>query len=69
MEAESAGGGACHARTWVSGSIAPEAAGEDGLEHLKAAYGATVEEVTVSEEHVRFPLPKELRVLESQDNR
>ena len=53
----------------TAGASAPEDVVEDCLEHLKAAYGATVEEVTVSEEHVRFPLPKELRVLESQDNR
>ena len=53
----------------TAGASAPEDVVEDCLEHLKAAYGATVEEVTVSEEHVRFPLPKGLQVLESQDDR
>jgi 4-hydroxy-3-methylbut-2-enyl diphosphate reductase len=30
---------------------------------LQARYGATVEARTVREEHVSFPLPRELRVL------
>ena len=53
----------------TAGASAPEDVVEDCLRHLKITYGATVEEVTVSEEHVRFPLPKGLQVLESQDDR
>ena len=53
----------------TAGASAPEDVVEDCLDHLKTTYGATVEEVTVSEEHVRFPLPKELQALKSQDDR
>jgi len=53
----------------TAGASAPEDVVEDCLEHLKTTYDATVEEVTVSEEHVRFPLPKELQALKSQDDR
>jgi hypothetical protein len=31
---------------------------------LKKRFGATVEGRTVREEHVRFPLPRELRLLQ-----
>jgi len=49
----------------TAGASAPEDVVADCLEHLKIAHGATVNEVTVSQEHVHFPLPKELRSLKS----
>ena len=36
---------------------------EECVAHLKRRFGATVESRTVREEHVSFPLPRELRVL------
>ncbi|MEC7557851.1 MAG: 4-hydroxy-3-methylbut-2-enyl diphosphate reductase [Planctomycetota bacterium] len=49
----------------TAGASAPEDVVTDCLDHLKSAHGATVDEITVSEEHVHFPLPRELRVLQS----
>jgi 4-hydroxy-3-methylbut-2-enyl diphosphate reductase len=49
----------------TAGASAPEEVVEECVEHLKARYGATVETRTVREEHVSFPLPRELRVLAS----
>ena len=36
------------------------------VDHLRARFGADVETRTVREEHVSFPLPRELRVLTRQ---
>jgi 4-hydroxy-3-methylbut-2-en-1-yl diphosphate reductase len=47
----------------TAGASAPEKVVTECLEHLQARYGATVETRTVREEHVSFPLPRELRVL------
>ena len=47
----------------TAGASAPEEVVEECVAHLKARYGATVESRTVREEHVSFPLPRELRVL------
>src|SRR5262249_49144159 len=45
------------------GASGPEEVVQECLEYLKKRYGATVESRTVREEHVSFPLPRELRVL------
>jgi 4-hydroxy-3-methylbut-2-enyl diphosphate reductase len=47
----------------TAGASAPEEVVEECVKHLKTSYGATVESRTVREEHVNFPLPRELRVL------
>jgi 4-hydroxy-3-methylbut-2-enyl diphosphate reductase len=47
----------------TAGASAPEEVVEECVAHLKRRYGATVESRTVREEHVSFPLPRELRVL------
>ena len=49
----------------TAGASAPEQVVQDCIEWLKSRYEATLEEVTTREEHVSFPLPKELRVLQS----
>jgi 4-hydroxy-3-methylbut-2-enyl diphosphate reductase len=47
----------------TAGASAPEEVVQECLEYLQRRYGATVESRTVREEHVSFPLPRELRVL------
>ena len=47
----------------TAGASAPEAVVADCLQHLKTHHNATINEVTISEEHVHFPLPRELRHL------
>jgi 4-hydroxy-3-methylbut-2-enyl diphosphate reductase len=47
----------------TAGASAPEETVEECVAELQARYGATVEARTVREEHVSFPLPRELRVL------
>jgi 4-hydroxy-3-methylbut-2-enyl diphosphate reductase len=47
----------------TAGASAPEDTVQALIEHLRTRFGATVEERTVREEHVSFPLPRELRVL------
>src|SRR5262249_19875010 len=47
----------------TAGASAPEDVVEECIAYLKKRYGATVESRTVREEHVSFPLPRELRVL------
>ena len=47
----------------TAGASAPEEVVEECVAHLRERYGATVESRTVREEHVSFPLPRELRVL------
>lgn len=49
----------------TAGASAPEEHVQDCIEHLKRAFGATVESRVVREEDVHFPLPRELRVLNS----
>ncbi|QDT34937.1 4-hydroxy-3-methylbut-2-enyl diphosphate reductase [Thalassoglobus polymorphus] len=49
----------------TAGASAPEVVVQDCLNHLKEEYGATIEEITTREENVTFPLPKELRQLQS----
>jgi 4-hydroxy-3-methylbut-2-enyl diphosphate reductase len=47
----------------TAGASAPEDVVEECIAHLTRRYGATVESRTVREEHVSFPLPRELRVI------
>jgi len=49
----------------TAGASAPEVVVEEVLEHLRQTYGATVEDAVTREEHVTFPLPKELRILQA----
>jgi 4-hydroxy-3-methylbut-2-enyl diphosphate reductase len=49
----------------TAGASAPEDHVQDCVEYLRAKFGAEVESRTVREEHVNFPLPRELRVLAS----
>jgi 4-hydroxy-3-methylbut-2-en-1-yl diphosphate reductase len=47
----------------TAGASAPEEVVQECVEYLQHRYGAIVESRTVREEHVNFPLPRELRVL------
>jgi 4-hydroxy-3-methylbut-2-enyl diphosphate reductase len=47
----------------TAGASAPEVVVQECLDYLRDRFGATVREVTTREEHVTFPLPKELRTL------
>jgi 4-hydroxy-3-methylbut-2-enyl diphosphate reductase len=47
----------------TAGASAPEEVVQECVEYLQTKYGAIVESRTVREEHVNFPLPRELRVL------
>jgi 4-hydroxy-3-methylbut-2-enyl diphosphate reductase len=47
----------------TAGASAPEEHVQDCVEYLRRRFGAEVESRTVREEHVSFPLPRELRVL------
>jgi len=47
----------------TAGASAPEEVVEECVAYLQERFGATVESRTVREEHVSFPLPRELRVL------
>jgi 4-hydroxy-3-methylbut-2-enyl diphosphate reductase len=47
----------------TAGASAPEETVQECVESLIARYGATVETRTVREEHVSFPLPRELRLI------
>jgi 4-hydroxy-3-methylbut-2-en-1-yl diphosphate reductase len=47
----------------TAGASAPEEVVQECLAYLEQRHGAVVESRTVREEHVSFPLPRELRVL------
>jgi 4-hydroxy-3-methylbut-2-enyl diphosphate reductase len=47
----------------TAGASAPEEVVEECVQYLKERFGATLESRTIREEHVSFPLPRELRVL------
>ena len=47
----------------TAGASAPEEHVQDCVEYLKSNFAATVESRVVREEHVSFPLPRELRVI------
>jgi 4-hydroxy-3-methylbut-2-enyl diphosphate reductase len=48
----------------TAGASAPEVVVQECLAYLETTYGAHVEEITTREEHVTFPLPRELRQLQ-----
>jgi 4-hydroxy-3-methylbut-2-enyl diphosphate reductase len=47
----------------TAGASAPEEVVEECVAYLRDKFGATVESRTIRDEHVSFPLPRELRVL------
>jgi 4-hydroxy-3-methylbut-2-enyl diphosphate reductase len=47
----------------TAGASAPEEVVEECVQYLRERFGATLESRTIREEHVSFPLPRELRVL------
>src|SRR5262245_23051186 len=47
----------------TAGASAPEEVVEECVAYLRERFGAAVESRTVREEHVSFPLPRELRVI------
>lgn len=47
----------------TAGASAPETVVEQCVEHLRRTFNAVVEDRHIREEHVNFPLPRELRVL------
>jgi 4-hydroxy-3-methylbut-2-en-1-yl diphosphate reductase len=47
----------------TAGASAPEEVVQEVVAYLERRYGATLESRTVREEHVNFPLPRELRVV------
>jgi 4-hydroxy-3-methylbut-2-en-1-yl diphosphate reductase len=47
----------------TAGASAPETVVEQCVEHLRRKFNARVEDRHIREEHVNFPLPRELRVL------
>ncbi len=47
----------------TAGASAPEEMVQECVDYIRGHFGATVESRTVREEHVSFPLPRELRVL------
>jgi 4-hydroxy-3-methylbut-2-enyl diphosphate reductase len=47
----------------TAGASAPEEVVKECVKYFQERYGATVESRTVREEHVSFPLPRELRVI------
>jgi 4-hydroxy-3-methylbut-2-enyl diphosphate reductase len=48
----------------TAGASAPEVVVQECVTHLRDTYGAEVAEVTVREENVHFPLPREMRTLQ-----
>jgi 4-hydroxy-3-methylbut-2-enyl diphosphate reductase len=49
----------------TAGASAPEVVVQEVIDHLVDRFGATIDEVTTREEHVTFPLPRELRKLQA----
>jgi 4-hydroxy-3-methylbut-2-en-1-yl diphosphate reductase len=47
----------------TAGASAPEEVVEECVQYLRERFGASLESRTIREEHVSFPLPRELRVL------
>ncbi|MFG0334901.1 MAG: 4-hydroxy-3-methylbut-2-enyl diphosphate reductase [Maioricimonas sp. JB049] len=48
----------------TAGASAPEVVVQECIDEIIRRYGATLEEITTREEHVTFPLPRELRNLQ-----
>ena len=53
----------------TAGASAPEIVVQQCVDHLIQKFGATVREERIREEHVFFPLPKELRKLQANASR
>jgi 4-hydroxy-3-methylbut-2-enyl diphosphate reductase len=51
----------------TAGASAPEEMVQECVDYLRTTFGAEVESRTVRDEHVSFPLPRELRVLTNQN--
>lgn len=49
----------------TAGASAPEAVVQECIAYLQERFGAVVESRTIREEHVHFPLPRELRLVPS----
>jgi len=49
----------------TAGASAPEVVVQECVDYLQKNYGATMKEEVIQEEHVHFPLPKELRILQA----
>ncbi len=49
----------------TAGASAPEVVVQECVDFLAEKFGATVEPVTIREEHVHFPLPRELRAMQA----
>ena len=49
----------------TAGASAPEVVVQEVIDHLVDHHGATIDEITTREEHVTFPLPRELRKLQA----
>ena len=49
----------------TAGASAPEVVVQEVITYLQETFGATLDEVTTREEHVTFPLPRELRNLQA----
>ena len=56
----------CETVLITAGASAPEVVVEELIQHLEGQYQAEIENAVVRKESVRFPLPKELRVLQSK---
>jgi 4-hydroxy-3-methylbut-2-enyl diphosphate reductase len=52
----------------TAGASAPEVLVEECLDHLREKFAATVEPLTIREESVYFPLPRELRTIAASNN-
>jgi 4-hydroxy-3-methylbut-2-enyl diphosphate reductase len=59
----------CETVLITAGASAPEVVVQECVDHLIAKFGATVREEKIREEHVYFPLPKELRALQANASR
>ncbi len=49
----------------TAGASAPEVVVQECVEFLRSQYGAEVDEITIRQENVHFPVPRELRALQS----
>ncbi len=56
----------CETILVTAGASAPEVVVQELVQHLENQYQAEVENAIIREESVRFPLPKELRALQSR---
>ena len=50
----------------TAGASAPEVVVQETVDHIVEHFGGEVDEISMREEHVTFPLPKELRLLQTR---